>query len=220
MRSKAEISRTVRWFIVLALFLLTVPLMRKADGMQAPDQFSHNIGLRQLPLKVAGWTCKKDEDLDALSLDQLKPDDYVLRSYQDAVGLPLNFLVVYGHLKQTFHSPGFCLPGGGWQIMEKSDEPVKAGGMPIDMNRFLIQRVIEGQDVKQVVLYCFVQGDNATPSLMTHNWNLLKTHFKQQRRTGALIRVIIPAYPTEDFAVKRAKDFLSRLYPELKQRLG
>lgn len=209
----------MRWIIVLALFLLTAPLVRMADSMKVPDQYSRSVGLRELPLVVGEWT-GKDDDLDALSLDLLKPDDYVLRTYQDPVGIPLNFLVVYGHLKQSFHSPGFCLPGGGWQIMQKSEEPVTAGGLPIEMNRFLIQRVIDGHDIKQVVIYCFVQGDNATSSLMRHNWNLLMAHFQQKRRTGALMRVIIPVVSTEDVAVARAKDFITRIYPELKKRIG
>ncbi|HEY3414276.1 MAG TPA: EpsI family protein [Armatimonadota bacterium] len=210
----------LRWIVVLALFLLTAPLVRMADSMKVPDAYSHNVGLTQLPLAVGEWTCKQNEDLDKLSLDLLKPDDYVFREYRDPIGWPLSFLVVYGHLKQSFHSPGFCLPGGGWQIMEKSDEPVAEGGLPIEMNRFLIQRVIDGHDYKQVVLYCFVQGDNATPSLMKHNWNLLMAHFQQKRRTGALVRVIIPVVSTEDVALARAKDFITRIYPELKKRIG
>ena len=209
----------LRWILVLALFLLTAPLVRMADSMKVPDEYSRNVGLRELPLVVGEWT-GKDQDLDKLSLDLLKPDDYVLRTYRDPVGWPLDFLVVYGHLKQSFHSPGFCLPGGGWQIMQKSEEPVTTGGLPIEMNRFLIQRVIDGQGIKQVVLYCFVQGDNATPSLMKHNLNLLMAHFQQKRRTGALVRVIIPVVSTEDVAVARAKDFITRIYPELKKRIG
>lgn len=209
----------MRWVIVLALFLLTAPLVKMADRMKAPDSFSHPVGLKSLPTQVADWK-GTDYDLDKLSLDLLKPDDYLWRRYQDPVGLPLDFLVVYGHLKQSFHSPGFCLPGGGWQIVQKSEAPVDAGGLPMDMNVFLIQRVIEGHDLKQVVMYSFLQGDNATPSLMKHNWNLLMAHFKQTRRTGALVRVIVPVTSTEDAAVAQAKDFISRIYPELRKRIG
>jgi EpsI family protein len=198
-----------------------------ADGMKQPDEYSRDVGLKSLPASVGEWGAVTfpgekgiNHELDKVSLDLLKPDDYVWRTYQDRIGVPLDFLVVYGHLKQTFHSPGFCLPGGGWQIMEKSDEPVSAGGLPIEMNLFLIQRVIQGQDVKQVVMYCFVQGDNATPSLVKHNWNLLMAHFRHTRRTGALVRVIIPVTSTQDAAVARAKDYITRIYPELRKRIG
>lgn len=221
------LSTMVRYGVLLALFLLTAPLVRMADAMKQPDEFSRDVGLRNLPTQVGEWTAVPSQpgkgingELDKVSLDLLKPDDYVWRTYTDRIGIPLDYLVVYGHLKQTFHSPGFCLPGGGWQIMEKSDEPVSAGGLPIDMNLFLIQRVIRGQDVKQVVLYCFVQGDNATPSLVKHNWNLLMTHFKHTRRTGALVRVIIPVTSTQDEAVARAKDFITRIYPDMRKCIG
>lgn len=212
-------SSPIRWIIVLALFLLTAPLMKMADGMKAGDEYSHNVGLKDLPRQVSEWK-GTDHELDKLSLDLLMPDDYLWRSYEDPSGLPLDFLVVYGHLKQTFHSPGFCLPGGGWQIVQKSEVPVASGGLPMEMNLFLIQRVIDGQDVKQVVMYSFMQGDNATSSLVKHNWNLLMAHFKQTRRTGALVRVIIPVTSTEDAAVARATDFITRIYPDLRKRIG
>lgn len=207
------------YLLVTALLLGAIPVMKAAGNAHQPDKYATNVGLSKLPLTVAEWK-GEDQKLDKISLQELEPDDYVWRTYTDPNGIPLDFMVVYGHLKKTFHSPGFCLPGGGWQIEQKSETPVDGGGMPVDMNLFRIQRDYEGHTYKQIVLYAFVQGDRSTPSLITHNLNLLRAHLLRQRSTGALVRVIIPVVSSDDVAVARAKDFLRGIYPQVRQRIG
>ncbi|HEY3266712.1 MAG TPA: EpsI family protein [Armatimonadota bacterium] len=219
MRSSAAIIQPARYLILVVLFLLTIPLLKAAERSQAPDTFARPVGLKGLPRQVGEWS-GKDGELDQMSLDLLKPDDYLWRMYQDPRGVPLDFLVVYGHLKQTFHSPGFCLPGGGWQISAKSETPVNSDGLPMQMNVFDISREYQGQTLKQVVLYCFMQGDHATPSIYAHNWNLLKARVQRKRATGALVRVIVPVVTTEEAAVAEAKYFIIRIYPDLRKRIG
>ncbi len=46
----------------------------------------------------------------------LQPDAYLGRIYRRTDGYPVDLSFVFGHRKQTFHSPGFCLLGGGWNI--------------------------------------------------------------------------------------------------------
>lgn len=208
-----------RYLLAAALLLITVPLMGLADATDRESLYTGKVGLSDLPKQVNEWT-GKEYPLDDLSLEQLTPDDYVWRIYEDPYGVPLDFMVVYGHLKQTFHSPGFCLPGGGWQIAAKSEAKADSSGLPVPMNLFHIQKDFEGRQYRQVVLYCFVQGDNATPSLMKHNLNLLKARLLHQRATGALVRVTVPIYSTEDVAIARAKTFINTIYPELRQRIG
>jgi EpsI family protein len=209
----------VHYIVVAALLLAAMPLMKMAADAHVPDKYATGVGLNELPKQVDEWK-GEDRKLDKLSLQELEPDDYVWRVYTDPNGIPLDFLVVYGHLKKTFHSPGFCLPGGGWQIDQKSEMPVDSGGLPMEMNLFHIQREYEGHDYKQVVLYTFVQGENSTPSLITHNLNLLKARMLHERSTGALVRVIIPVVSTDDVAIARAKDFINRIYPDVRKRIG
>jgi len=209
----------IPYAVVLVLLLAAVPAMRMAGNAHVPDKYATNVGLKELPKQVNEWA-GKDQELDELSLSELEPDDYVWRTYTDPNGIPLDFMVVYGHLKKTFHSPGFCLPGGGWQIEQKSETPVDGGGLPMAMNLFRIQRDYEGHTYKQVVLYAFVQGDRSTPSLITHNLNLLRAHLLRERSTGALVRVIMPVVSTDDVAVTRAKAFLNAIYPDVKKRIG
>jgi hypothetical protein len=140
------------YIVVVVLLLGAIPVLKMAGDAHVPDKYATNVGLKELPVRVAEWT-GKDMELDAVSLEQLQPDDYVWRTYTDPNGIPLDFMVVYGHLKQTYHSPGFCLPGGGWQIDQKSETPSKGGGLPIQMNLFQIQRDYEGHTYRQNELY-------------------------------------------------------------------
>ena len=209
----------VHYIVVVVLLLGALPVLKMAGDAHVPDKYATNVGLNKLPMQVAEWN-GEEMKLDDISLQQLQPDDYVWRTYTDPNGIPLDFMVVYGHLKQTFHSPGFCLPGGGWRIDLKSETPSKGGGLPIQMNLFQIQREYEGHSYRQIVLYAFLQGDRATPSLITHNLNLLRAHLRHERSTGALVRVIIPVVSTDDVALTRAKDFINRIYPDLRKRIG
>lgn len=216
-----------RFIIVLALFVGTMPLMRMADGSTTLGRFPVAIGLKELPREVGPEVNGTDYDLDDFSLSQLEPDEYLWRRYtqpfvwQDKTyDIPLDFMVVYGHKKSTFHSPGFCLPGGGWQIVAKSDIPLDSHGLPMPMNLFAIQRSIEGQQARQVVVYSFVQGDRATPNLIVHNMNLLRARILHERPTGALVRVVVPVVTSESEATERATEFIKAIYPDLRQRIG
>ena len=216
-----------RYIVVLVLFLCTVPLMRMADGSTTLGQFPTDIGLKDLPRDVGLERNGADSDLDEISLSQLEPDEYLWRrytkiySYQGkSYDIPLDFMVVYGHKKSTFHSPGFCLPGGGWQIVAKSDIPLDSHGLPLPMNLFAIQRSVEGQQARQMVIYSFVQGDRATSNLIVHNINLLRARILHERPTGALVRVVVPVVTSEADAVQRATDFMTAIYPDLRKRIG
>lgn len=208
-----------RYVAVIALLLATVPLVKMADNAQVGDEYARAVGLNQLPRQVAEWT-GKDHTLDKVSLAELEPDDYLWRIYEDPNQIPLDLMVIYGHLKKTFHAPDFCLPGGGWQIVRKTEESVSTAGVPMRMSVFKIQAQIEGQTYQQMVLYAYLQGDNSTPSLVGHNWNLLKAHIQRDRSTGTFLRVVIPVVSTDEAAVARAKAFVTQIYPDLRKRVG
>ena len=95
----------VHYIVAVVLLLGAAPVMKMAGAAHVPDKYATNVGLDKLPLQVAEWK-GKDIELDKVSLEELEPDDYVWRTYTDPNGIPLDFMVVYGHLKKTFHSPG------------------------------------------------------------------------------------------------------------------
>jgi EpsI family protein len=173
--------------------------------------------LSLVPTAFDGWR-STEHMLDDVSLDLLEPDGVLWRTYTDPEGLPLDFLVVYGHQKKTFHSPGFCLPGGGWEVAEKRRLALEIPGLSeqeMDANLFRIQN----QGRNQIVIYWFAHGSTTTPSLFKHNLNLLFSRVFHRRATGALVRVLAPVITTEDDAVRRAIQLLSGVYPEVSRQI-
>jgi EpsI family protein len=196
---------------MLALLLgaqLALWAMRPAPGSSiAPP-------VQRIPLHIAGWRGRDLGPFDRVTLDMLRPDAYLNREYAGADGLPVHLAVICGHRKTTFHSPGFCLLGGGWNIADKSRlqfRPVGGGG-PITVNRFLLSR--EGADA--VVLYYYLAGHHrTTASWVAHQAYLAWDRAHRQPAVGALVRVTVPVASDRSAATRRGIDLLRTLHPSL-----
>ncbi|GIV19471.1 MAG: hypothetical protein KatS3mg023_1222 [Armatimonadota bacterium] len=207
------------YWIAIAMLLLAwgmVVYARQAENRVV----TFPIDTNQVPTTIAGFRMVEQQDLDDLSKQMLTPDAYVVRNYANESGYPVNVLVIYGHRKNTFHSPGYCLPGGGWAIQRKEVEriPVVAPDgrqYEAEMNRFLLQK----SEQKQVVLYCFVEGGRVTPSIFRHNWYLLQDRLLHRPAMGALLRIIVPVADNEEQAAGIARSFARELVPIVQHQL-
>lgn len=202
-----------RYLLVLALLLGCVPALRVAASEQVSEGAYGKVGLSDLPRRYNDWSVIRTEKLDQVSLDELIPDDYVSRTYALPNRIWIDTLVVYGHTKKTFHSPGFCLPGGGFVIESKE---VVREGLPVPMNLFRMRK----DDVHLLVLYTFVQDNKASTTVFGHNWNLLKARLQHKRATGALIRFITPVWPDEEVTLERVNTFIRAIYPDIQARIN
>lgn len=207
------------YWLVIAMFLVAwgmVVYARQAENRVV----TFPIDTEQVPSTLAGFRLVEQQDLDDLSKQMLTPDAYIVRTYANAAGYPVNVLVIYGHQKNTFHSPGYCLPGGGWAIQKKSVEriPVVAPNgreFEAELNRFLLQK----GTLRQVVLYCFVEGGRVTPSIFKHNWYLLQDRLLHRPAMGALVRIIVPVADNEEGAAEIARAVARELVPIVQHQL-
>lgn len=178
---------------------------------------SVRLSVEQIPLRVAGWTGRELGPFDHTTLDELQPDACLNREYLNAAGLPVYLAVVYGHRKSSFHSPGFCLLGGGWNITGKSRLQFRpAGGAAVTANRFVLSRGGE----RAVVVYYYVQGKRATPSWVLHQAYLAWDRLRVERPVGALVRLTVPAGGDAGAATRRGVELLEQLHPALVGVLG
>jgi EpsI family protein len=100
-------------------------------------------------------------------LKVLGADDHLSRFYRtDRVGVGL-FIGYYKSQRQgdSMHSPLNCLPGAGWQPVEKSYLPIQvadANGQPseITVNRYVIEKGLE----QPVVLYWYQTTGASSPT--------------------------------------------------------
>ena len=176
--------------------------------------------LGELSMSLGGWTGQPTEPFDARTMRLLGVDEYVSRYYyapdRSVVSLYVGY---YSNQRQgdTMHSPLNCLPGSGWQPMERgrsvltvADTP---GGpaRPLEVNRLVIQN---GPD-RQVALYWYHNHGRTTPSEYWSKFLTVAGAIRYNRTDAAMVRVIAPITTTREAAELKAAEFAAALFPQL-----
>ena len=184
--------------------------------------------LSSLPARAGSWDLVESSPLDDRVLAVLAVDDYVNRAYR-APGQPWVSLYV-GHYKsqrkgQTMHSPLNCLPGAGWEPVERGRAWVPAPGIGgaspgrAEINRLVIQKGLD----RQLVLYWYQAHGRIVAS---EYWGKIYTvldAIRMNRSDGSMVRVIVP-FASRDASAEAAAelaalDFVSAILPDLSKRL-
>ena len=185
--------------------------------VSAADLVPEASGLRSLPLQIDEW---RGQDLGRFDRDTeavLQADDYLLRRYARD-GVPVDLFVAYyatqrsGH---TIHSPLNCLPGTGWEWVDRRLERISVGpGRDIDINGNVARKNGE----QSLVYYWYQSHGRATASEYRNKLLLVQDALTLHRSDGALVRVTAPAFPR----TARSADltaFIRALYPILARHL-
>lgn len=203
-----------RLWIINALLLLT--LAGAAWGrysevaVAAPRDF-----LPADQLRFRDWTFE-DQPIAPDERAMLDPDAFLVRRYRSPDGKEAAELaVVAGHQKRTVHSPGFCMAGGGWEVMAETEETVDIGGRRIPVKRSLQSK--KGQHV--LATYFFTDGDLATTSVVRLQAKQLFTRLRGGLPMGALVRVLVPVSRNGAAAQARSDELLRATAPALLARL-
>jgi exosortase D (VPLPA-CTERM-specific) len=161
----------------------------------------------EFPLSVGDWSGQSSR-IEAIYLDELKLDDYVLVDFkQPAQSAPVNFYSAYyatQRADQSAHSPRSCLPGGGWLLKgfgQRTLDGVNGPNGALRVNRSVIQK---GED-RQLAYYWFQQRGRDITNEYAVKWYLFVDSLKRRRTDGAMIRLITPLAPTEDIAAGDAR---------------
>lgn len=168
---------------VTALASLALPA-RVESAVQRKD-------LAQFPMTLDQWR-GTPEKLDAIYLETLKLDDYLLANFSSKARRPVNLYVAYYASQrkgESAHSPRSCIPGGGWEIADLTQRRIHAAsvaGGTLQINRVLIQR---GDD-KALVYYWFQQRGRIMTSEYLVKWYLFWDALMRNRTDGALVRLV------------------------------
>jgi EpsI family protein len=192
--------------LLLGLAVIRASSVREAIPPRAP--------LARLPLTLGDWRWRRDLPLDEGTLNVLKADDYVSRSYINGRITADLFIGYYATQRQgdTMHSPMNCLPAAGWQPMSigRVQIPVE-GAAPVNANRSVIQRGLD----KQLVLYWYQSHGRTVASDYASKAYLVIDALRLHRSDGALVRVITPLGSREVTADRAAAEFVRVLRPML-----
>jgi EpsI family protein len=184
---------------IVALVVCTGGLYARGAGSR--DVPVPHAPLAGIPCAIGDWRCAGDSPLDRESLDVLRVDDYINRTYLDPRGGPAALFVgYYASQRQgdTIHSPLNCLPGSGWEPIDSASIDLGQEGVHLPANEVVVQKGLD----RQVVVYWYqgrgrrIAGDYANKA-----WLILDA-MRLHRSDGGLVRIVAPtASAAERFAL-------------------
>lgn len=172
----------------------------------------------EFPLSLGDWT-GRSQRLDAIYLDELKLDDYILADYSHPSAGHVNFYVSYYGMQadgNSAHSPRACIPGDGWEIGEFAAHEMPAvrfGGKPMRVNRVVIQK----GEHKQLVYYWFQQRGRIVVDEYVVKLYIFRDAILRKRSDGAMVRLVTPLEPgeAESAGDRRLEAFTAEAVPAL-----
>lgn len=209
-----------RILIICAVFLAASAFIAHASR---PEITPVREPLEGIPMRIGDWRGVDAVEFDQRVMDVLGVDDYVNRVYhnpeREAVGLYIGY---YQSQRQgdTIHSPLNCLPGAGWNPVQKDRILITPeGNSPIRVNRIVILKGTQ----KQLVLYWYQGHGRVIASEYSGKFYTVVDALRTNRTDAAMIRVIRPIgdlnTESEMVAEKHAVDFVKALYPLLARYL-
>jgi EpsI family protein len=181
------------WVISVLLMLGTIA---RAE-LHPSAAVARSRTLKSFPVVVDRWTGVDEPRLDARILAVLGADDYVNRIY-DSPTRSLSLFVAYYRSQaegDSIHSPLNCLPGSGWEPVDRSRTTVtipsgtpQLHGTVFDVNRLIIQK---GEE-RRLVLYWYQTRSRVIASEYWNKFFLIADAFSNGRTDAALVRVISP----------------------------
>lgn len=165
-----------------------------------------------IPLAFSDWR-GRDEGLDEVSLEMLRPDAYLVRDYLNEQGQIVNFTVIYGHGKSNFHSPALCVLGGGWNIISKGRASLRTGDSPGAQEIEMVRLILQKGSRRTILLYSFLSPGRSTASWTAFQARFLGTRLLGREPRGALLRLVVPVEGSEEEADRAAQEFLREIYP-------
>jgi EpsI family protein len=159
-----------------------------------------------------------DQLLDAPTLDLLKPQDYLLRTYHNGQGRQCSVFVAYFGVQlegAMIHSPRNCLPGGGWQIQSSEEILVPGPRGPYRVNHLIL-----AQDMDRIsVLYWYQGRGRVEPNEYLDRLNLVLDGLWHRRTDGSLVRLTSVLAPGDGKVLESQINLASVLIPALDKLL-
>ncbi len=223
------VSRTsaARILVVSACLLSAAGLLRAASRT---EHVATRAPLAQLPLRFERWEGRPGAPLDPESVAATGANDLLNRVYASREFGPVALYIGYYDSQRegdTIHSPLNCLPGAGWEPVERArvTVPVQESAAPgspvrqITVNRLVIEQGGE----REVVFYWYQSHGRVVASEYWGRLWLALDAIRLNRTDGALVRVLAPMRgndaAAEAASERAATSFVQALFPLLGRHL-
>lgn len=190
------IAKTAAALGVLALNLYVYHFF--ATDPVHPDRRS----LTGFPTQLGDWSCPERQLIPDETLANLGVTDYIVCDYREkGTAAPVSVYVGYhatqvreaggGAGENAIHPPAHCLPGSGWEIIEREKVALSVKGLPerpARVNRLVIAK----GEARQLAYYWY----QSRGRVIADDWKkiLLVTWDRaiQSRTDGSLVRLTTP----------------------------
>lgn len=203
---------TLSFAITTGLLLATI-LFGGITERRIPEPLA--FPLDQIGSQIAGWTEVKQGELDPQTLKTLDPTSYLSRTYQkNALQLDL-FIAYYAQQRagESMHSPKHCLPGAGWEIMQRDSATVETMGKHIEINQFVIQNL----GTSAVILYWYQSRNRIVANEYWAKLLLARDTALTGLTGGSIVRIMLP---DDKSAIDHGIAFAAGLIPTMQRCLG
>jgi EpsI family protein len=207
-------SRT-KYFAMLIFLLASAAFTTYPTQARQRENVPARASFDQFPEQIGQWKAVHTQTLDQRVLGLLAPDDYISRTYLNAEGRPIYLFIAY-YLSQrsgkTLHSPQNCLPGAGWEIVQRGR--ISLPGQTATINDFTIAK-----ENARMITYYWYQGRGRTEA--SEYWDKIygvQDAVFKNRTDAALVRVMVDSSdkPGVEAASRQAAlDFINQIRPEL-----
>ena len=180
--------------------------------------------LSELPTTIGSWTGRVEPPLSKAVLDQLRADDYTLRSYVGRGGGVGLYIGYHATQRQgaSIHSPLNCLPGAGWIPTDRGiaaiSVPLASGATrAIEVNRIVIEKGLD----RALVFYWYQSHGRVVASEYWGKFYGVVDAIRINRTDAALVRVTVPVDSPDGLerAEQRGISFVQAIFPELSEYL-
>ena len=199
------------YWVAIGLMALSVPL----PGLVAR---SETVPLRrpiaEFSVESGEWR-GHDAYLSERAREVLGRPDILLRDYVDPQGNALGLYVAYFGKQERgelSHSPQNCLPGAGWQPLEKARVRYPLGP---GTDALINEIVFEKAGRRQLVFYWFQERGRIVASEYWVKWYLIWDAITRHRTDGALIRIAAPIVDSEAATRERCLAFMRQVLPQV-----
>jgi EpsI family protein len=176
---------TRMWVVTILLVGASVVIGRASQTEIAIPRERFSV----FPMTISKWSGRPDPPLAQHVLDVLGVDDYLSRTYYAANGEVANlYMGFYQNQREgdTIHSPLNCLPGSGWEPIEKQRVQLRTPNGPVAVNELVIEKGLD----HQLVLYWYQAHGRVVASEYWGKTYLVLDALRLNRTDGSMIRVI------------------------------
>ena len=202
-----------RRFGITVILLSGALAVSGSNGLRKAKPLAHSFST--IAGQIGNWIGTDDTPLPDRIVASLASTSYITRTYRDGGQEMSLFVAYYANQRagESMHSPKYCMPGGGWEMLDSGKTSVASNGRRIDVNNYILYRTGD----RMRMLYWYQGPYRVVASEYKAKLYLLWDAARSGQTAGSIVRITTAEHPG---ALERAMDFAGRVIPEVERCFG